>query len=295
MNAILISTVVLLFTMQSFLCKIFTDSYPGKRSLAAPVFTVVSGAIVAMISFAFAGFAFSPKPLTLLLALMNAVALFGYDFFIVKSSQSGPYSIVMVFSIAGGITIPSVAAVFAFNETLSVIQIISLLVIFASVWLITQKEEAQDEKQKVSPIFIFFCFGLAVSNGLYGMFLDVQQRLTGSSDRDELVALTFIGATVISAVQLLITERKGFATALKQTKKSFIFLMICSVISALAVNLMVYIIPLVNVTLLYTLDNSGTLLLSLLCSCIFFKEKLSVRNIIGCAIMCAGLVCISLF
>lgn len=295
MNAILISTVVLLYTMQSFLCKIFTDSYPGHKRLAAPVFTVASGMIVAVLSFAFAGFSFSAKPLTIVLGLVNAVAIFGYDYFIIKSSQSGPYSVMMVFSIAGGITIPSVVAALAFKDSLSIIQIISILVIFVSVWLISQKDSEKNEKQKVSPLFIFLCVGLAIANGVYGMLLDVQQRLTGSSEREELVALTFLGAAIISVVQLLITEGKGIIPAMKQTKKSFVFLMVCSVISALAINLMVYIIPLVNVTLLYTFDNSGVMLLSVLCSCIFFKERLSVRNIVGCAVMCAALVCLALF
>lgn len=79
-----------------------------------------------------------------------------------------------------------------------------------------------------------------------------------------------------------------------QSKKSFIYLLSCSVIIALAINLMVYILPLLNITVLYTFNNAGVLLLSVLFSCIFFKEKLSVLNWIGCTAMCLALIGISI-
>ena len=67
-------------------------------------------------------------------------------------------------------------------------------------------------------------------------------------------------------------------------------------VAALAINLLVIILEIIeSPTLLYTFDNAGVMLMSVLLSAIVFKEKLSKVNVIGCVIMCIGLVCMSLF
>lgn len=290
-NALLIAAMILLYTAQSLLCKKYSDNYPGKAHMASPVFTIVSGFTVVIVSFLVSGFSFSAAPLTLLLGAVNAVTLFGYNHALIKASQLGPYSVVMTFSIAGGISVPAIVAYFAFGDTLSPIKIISILVVFISVYLISHKTEDSATNKK----FFLSCLLLGVCNGAYGVFLDVQQRLTGSGEKEEMVALTYGVAVVISLISLFITDRKEVIPAMKQTKKSLFFLIACSLVVAGAINLLVYIIPHVNVTILYTLDNAGVLLLSVLFSCMFFKEKLSPLNIVGCVTMCAALVCVSLF
>ena len=49
MSALLIALLILLYTLQSFLCKLYTDKYPGDDDMASSVFTVVSGLTVAII------------------------------------------------------------------------------------------------------------------------------------------------------------------------------------------------------------------------------------------------------
>ncbi len=295
MSILLTILVIVLYTMQSFLCKKYTDNYPGDEKAAPKVFTIISASLVAVITFAFSGFVFSAKPLTVLLGLINAFCLFGYNYFIVKSSQHGPYSVLIVFSTAGGIIIPAVVAAFAFDEKLSPIQIASIAVIFVAVWLISQKESDRDEKQRVTKLFIILCLGLAICNGAYGMLLDIQQRLTGSAEKEEMVAITFLGAALLSLISMIITDVKSVLPSMKQSKASLIYLLSYSIVAALAINVMVYVFHFINIAVFYTFDNSGVMLLSVLCSYVFFKEKLSMRNIMGCALMCAGLICLSVF
>ena len=47
--------------------------------------------------------------------------------------------------------------------------------------------------------------------------------------------------------------------------------------------------------LVYTFDNAGVMVASVLASVIFLKEKLSLKNIIGCVIMCTALICFAVF
>lgn len=285
---------ILLYTLQSFLCKLYTDKYPGDEDMASSVFTVVSGLIVAIISFGFAGFSFTVHPLTALLAVLNAIALYGYNICIIKASQTGPYSILMVFSIAGGIIIPSIVDCIFFDGTLSPLQIIAVLVIFVSVYMMSKKKEDSGFDSKKALPFFIACSFLAICNGIYGTFLNVQQQLTGEEQKEAMVALMFLSAAVISVVTTLPRKGGKFISAFRQSRASCIYLIACSIVSALAINVMVLVLPHVNLTVLYTFDNSGVMLLSVFASWLFFKEKLSVLNIIGCLTMCAGLVAITL-
>jgi len=300
MSGFLIAFIVLLYTFQSFICKKYSDNYPGDPNVSSTIFTIVSGLTVALVSFAVSGFSFSAGWLTVLLALINGIALFGYNTFLIKASQSGSYSVLMVCNLAGGIIVPSVVAIACFGDTLTWIQVVSVLAIFAAVYMMSIKKtdggngdtEALQNNKLLFPIF---CLLLAVCNGTYGSLHDAQQRLIGTAEREEMVALTYIFAVLFSAVQLGVQKRKTFLSSFKQTKASLVFLIICSLIVATAVNLLVYLIPLVNITVLYTFDNAGVMLLSVLLSCIFFKEKLSPANVIGCIIMAAAFVCLSVF
>lgn len=293
-SAILIFVIILLYTLQSFLCKLYTDRYPGKSSLASSIFTVVSGCIIALISLAFAGFRLTVEPMTVFFGVLNAVILYGYNICMAKASQTGSYSILMVFMIAGGIVIPGIVAFFAFGDALSVWQILSMLVIFVSVYLVSYKKDENAAQvsggKAMKLIFFLSCFGLALTNGLYGTLLDVQQRVTGVEQKGTMLITTFVSAVLISSVGMLMRERRGFFRAFRQTGSSLFFLVLCSICAGLAINLLVLALPLINVTVLYTFDNSGVMLLSVLASCIFFKEKLSPLNTIGCITMCAGLV-----
>ncbi len=285
-NALLIAALIMVYTFQSFFSKTYSDNYPGHPSASCWVFTIVTGLTVAVVTFAANGFHFEAHWPTILLGVLNATVLILYDLFMIRGAVTGPYSILMVFMLSGGILIPAFTDMF-FGNYPSIWQWVSIALIIISLYLVSQKKG----EQKITGIsFFLYCFGLFIANGLYGSLFNIQQNLTGEVEKDEMVTISFLLAAVGAAVVLLILRGKNFFADFKQNKKSGTFLVICSGIKAGAVNLLVFILPLVNVTVLYTLDNAGVLLLSVLGSFIFFKEKLSVTNLIGCALTALGLV-----
>ena len=289
--------------MQSLFTRLYTDYYPGDKSLTTPVFAVVCGLIVTAVSFIFSGFTFSCGWFTVLLGVLNAFVLYGYDAFIIKASTTGPYSILMTFSLSGGIIIPALVSwVSNFKENFSFVQLFAIVIIFISVFMITSKKEDAENKEELKKhrtFFLIICSLLGLANGLYGVLLNLQQELTGefdlagnlisASEKEEMVVITFIGAAVISLVQLLVKEKKNTLKAFKQTKLSLTFLLLSAAVSALAINALVIALEGVNETVVYTFDNAGVLLLSAIASAVFFKEKLSKLNIAGCLLVSVGL------
>ena len=296
-NYLLIALMIIVSTTQSILTRFYSTSYPGRSDLSAPVFTIVSGFTLAFVTFCLGLFRFEATSPTILLGFANALILVLYNTSILKASATGPYSITIVFMIAGGIIIPS-AVSFCFGDTEGYwVKVIAIIAVLISVYLISKKGgESYSDKRK----FFWACLGLAIGNGVYGSILDVHQRLTtpadmiSSPEREEILIITYAGAALISALILLLREKKNFVGAMKQSKISLAYLLTASVTITAAVNLVVYTLGMVDTTILFTFDNSCVFLLSVLFSCAVFKEKLTRTNIIGCISLCLSLLVMSL-
>lgn len=289
---ILLVLLILFYSFQSFFCKKYSQHYPGKENLSSPVFTVVCASVVFLFSFLMTGFSFSASPLTILFSLICGLSLFMYNTTLINSSANGPYSILMVFNLSGGIIIPAISASL-FGDKITIIKIIGIGIVVFSVYLISKKD---DDTFKDKKKFFIFSLLLNISNGVYGAMLSVQQRVTGIAEKEEMVALSYLFAVIFSSIILLVKEKKNVLKHFKQTKKSLIYLLICSLITALAISVLAYLISTgFDLTLLYTLDNACVLLMSVLISVAIFKEKLSKINILGCIILCITLVVMTMF
>lgn len=286
----MIGVLILLYTAQSLLSREYSAHYPGKSEVASPVFTVVSGLTTTVVSLFVCGFRFDASPLTVLLGLTNAAAIVAYNDFLIRASQKGAYSILMIFGTTGGILIPAFGAHFLLSEKLTVLKVICMLGAIIAAYFISQKD---DEKTKPTKSFLMLCFLLALANGVYSLLLALQGEWTGAEEKAEMVAITFFCASVVSAVMLFCKTKKDFLPSFKQTRTSLIYLIAASLVVATAVHMLTFVLELIDTAVLYTFDTSGVLLLSLICSCVFFKEKMNRKNIIGMVLMIISLLAMS--
>lgn len=285
----LMGVMILMYTLQSLLTRKYSDHYPGRPDMASPVFTIVSGIAVAAVTFVIClcEGGFSVQLATVILGVVNALTLLSYNTCLIRASQEGPYSILMIFLIAGGIIVPTVEESIATKSRPSWIALACILVILISVYLVSSKK---DEDMKGSRRFFLLCTGLGLANGVYGMLLNMQQRMTGVAEKNEMIAITYLGAAILSAIVLAVGAKKEFGKTFRQTGKSTFYLLTSAATVVAAIHLLTTLISRMDITLLYTFDNASVLLLSVLCSAVFFKEKMSAKNIAGCVTMCAALV-----
>ena len=287
-----IAIMIAFYVFQNFFCKLFSSSYPGEASHTTSVLTVIAGVVVAVVSFFFSGMRFDSQPLTVILGIVNAFVFYGYNYFFLKCSANGPYSVLMVFAIFGGIVFPSAAKWIGFNEPMTGPAICFLILVMISVYLMSKKPDDANGNSsgKITPKFIALCAGLCVCNGLYNIILVLQQEFTGEAEKEELVMITFLGASVISLLSLIF-GKTNLKKALAQTKKSALHLVLYALSSALAINSLVIILLLdINTGVLYTIQSASIMLFSVLLSMICFKEKLTKMNTVGCILMTIGLV-----
>lgn len=292
-----LALIILLYTFQNFFCKKFSLSYNGDSKDTTPVFTTVGGFVVVLVSFVFAGCRFSAQPMTIILGVVNAAALYFYNDFFLKGSLCGPYSVLTVFAVFGGITMPAAVKWIGFDEKMTGPAMCFVAIIMVAVYLMSVKptDESEAVTNKITPKFLLFSVGMFITNGCYASVLALQQELTGESEKEELIIVTFGLSMIVSVIKLLVGGKRQ-QNPFKMSKKAFLNLMVYALSAAFAINSLVIILLLdIDVGVILAVQNAGVMLLSVIFSVIFFKEKMTRMNIVGSVLMAIGLVGITVF
>lgn len=290
MSTILIMVIILLYSFQTLFCKLFTDRYPGKATLASPVFCILESLFITVFTWIWVGFKFEVSAGTLLIGVANAAALWVYNTTLIKAGSLGSYAFMNVMMLFGGILLPIIYSIIALNEQPTLLQGIGIVLMLGACVLLNLKEM---KKKATSAAYYIFCILLFIANGVYGILLKVQS-VYNEAQSNEMVMITYGMMGVIALVQLIMQEKKNTLSAFKFNVKCVIPLAACLLSAGLAINMVVLILPLVDASVFYTVDNGGVLMLSAIYSVLFFKEKPTVSNVIGILLAVASITMLSL-
>jgi len=292
MTALLVTVMTVLFSFQSLFCKMFSEKYESSSAaMTSTVFSIAYGAFAGIATLLIAGLRFAPSPITLFCGVANAVTLLVYNTAMIQASRSGSYSFQMICMLFGAIVLQLVFGVVFQGESLSAMQLIAIVLMLISFVLINLKGLSLKGSSKK---FLFWCAALFFSNGIYSILMNLQQQQMNGAQRNEMIILSYLGMAVMYAILQLFKDRKALVQGFKIPKKPFRYLIICCVCATTAVHMLVYILTLVDATILYTIDNGGVLMLSVIYSCILFKEKLSKMQLLGILMAIASIIMLSL-
>lgn len=135
---------------------------------------------------------------------------------------------------------------------------------------------------------------LFVSNGIYGILMDGQQKVMQQTQRSEMIIITFLFSALISAVYLSATQKKQTLTVFQMNGKNWLYALGSSACAALAINILMLTLRLVPASVLYTVNNGGVLILCALSGAVIFHDKLEKHMILGIGITILGLVLLSI-
>ena len=147
-----------------------------------------------------------------------------------------------------------------------------------------------EKNKKTNRMFYVYCALLFLANGAYGAFFNAQQKLLNEAERTEMIILTFLPSAVMGLILVMTKAKKGALSCFKQTRLSTLHLILCCISATVAINLLVYIMSLVDVAVLFTVENGGVLIMSALYAAFLFKEKLTLPKIIGLVIAVISMV-----
>ncbi len=290
LTVLLIAGIVLLYSFQTLFCKLYTDRYPGRPELASPVFGVLEGAAILIVTLAFNGFAFHASLSTVVLGVLNAAVLFGYNTSLIAAGKRGSYAFMNVLMLFGGILVPMIYSSVKLGETPTAVQFLAILAMLVSFVLMNFEDI---RLKNTPPVYYVLCGALFLFNGLYGTLLKMQSAYHGD-ESGEMVAITFGLMGVIALVQLAVKEKGKTFEAFRFDKRCVPPLIVCLASAALAVNGLVYVLPLIPAPVLYTVENGGVLLLSALYSVFLFREKTSAVKWAGIALAAASITALSI-
>ena len=285
--ALILFGLVILFSFQSLFCRLYTSSHGGAGAIP---FAVGYAGIVGVCTLAAGGFAYSPARATILLGLLNAAMILLFNLSMVRAGNLGSYAFMMVCMLSGGILVPMVYDVFYVGERLSPLGyagVAGMLIAF----VIMNLDGFKGEK---SGKYLLWCALLFVVNGCYGILMHLQQLLMKGAERSEMIVTTFLGMAVLTTVFELLFNRKKYIEEFRMSRKSLLYLLISSVCATLAVNVLLFLMRKINLTVLNVVNNGGVLALSAIYAFVIFKEKPAPRIVVGIAIACASIVLLSL-
>lgn len=107
------------------------------------------------------------------------------------------------------------------------------------------------------------------------------QTIYQNEEKQSMIMITFALMGLIASINLINAEKENTLQAFKLNSKCLPALIFCLISATLAINLLMYILPLIDTAILYTVQNGGVLILSSLYSVFLFKERLCFKKIIG--------------
>ena len=304
MEYLLILPVILLYSFQGIFMKIYSNHYTPNAEDSSTVYSVINGLFVALCTLVFRfvmrGFGFNLTPTVVILAAVNVAALFFFNKALVEASARGPYAMVSIFMLSGGIVIPLAVSLF-YGESLNLTRYIGIAVMFAAFVLLCYERGEQTEKK---PGFYLYCIALAVANGIYGTILTLEKTYEEGVNNDELIILTYFFTAVVSVVLLFIktkrapaistdseekpaTEQPRFIDSFRLNGRAVAFALGASTCTAIGINLLALCLQYINVGVLYTMENGGVMVASALLALVLFREKINLQKWIG-IIVAAG-------
>jgi len=284
---LLLVVTVLLYSGQSLFLRLYNASRDGAGEMQ---FTAFYGVFAGLCTLALNRFAFAPSTATVLLGLLNAAVLVTYNVSMSRAGGLGSYAFMMICVLSGGILVPMVYDAFYLGSSFSGLQYAAVALMLIS-FVIMNLDGLREKK---SGRYLNWCLILFFANGAYGVLMSLQQTMMEFTQRNEMIITTFLGSGLITAAMAMIRSPRGFISGFRMGGRSVLMMCLSAVCATVAVNLYLYVMPYINLTVLNVVDNGGVLAVSAVLAFVVFHEKPAVRTIAGILLACASIVMLCL-
>ena len=263
--------------------KVGVNIQSTKMLAASNSISFLTAALVALI---FGGFNFSAllniSPYSFVLALFFAISLVTtYLAQIRAMSLSNASTTSLIYSC--GFLIPIFFSYFAYNETVSIVQVVSIVFLILSLVLIINPQKSE----KISLKWVLLSVLAACGSGTTAVLQKVHQRSLFANEFPSLLTFAFTFAAAFLFVISLFLKREESEPKLSSRNA------VTSVLSGTfvgALNMLnISLAGKIPAVILFPIYNIGSTILSSVICAVMFKEKTNRRQIIG---VCIGLVAI---
>lgn len=293
MDYILVGIATLLLAFE-FACSKKYQINEGTDISSGLKFNALSGILTVIVFFALSGFRFEFSLFSLIMAFAMATCAAVYSIIGFRVLKMGNMSVYSMFLMSGGMLLPYIFGLAFLGETINPFRIVGIIVILVAVIL------SNFGKMSFKPSLLLLCLCVFLLNGCVSIISKCHQandQLEIIRDFEAVSSTAFVmysglGKFVLSSVALLFCKKPKNAVPKKKTffasRLSFLIILGAAAIGGVSYMLQLIGAKTLPATVLYPMVTGGSIIFSSLSGLIFFKEKLSVFQIISVTLAFAG-------
>ncbi len=225
---------------------------------------------------------------SIILAILMAAASTTYGLIGFRIMEKGNLGVYMLFLMSGGMAVPYFYGIWFLGETPSLISTIAFILIIASTFISNFEKGKVEKKQLLLCLIVFFLNGIVSTVGKIHQVNPVSQWVTPSYFTFLTTSIRIVGCLIALAFcgKIDSAEKQG------KVKINFKPILWIIVVSA-AIDSACYMLQLVGAsnlpaTVMYPLQNGGTVVLTALAAYIFFHDKQTKKQLIGTGVALIG-------
>lgn len=231
--------------------------------------------------------------LTFTFAFMSGISLFVCSAFGIYSVKFGTVSLNSMFSTAG-MLIPILAGLFFFNQPISPMQWAGLVLFFAAVYLLIQSSKKIYNGFSLKAFFLLM--GSLVFNGTTMLSQQLFTRYVPNGDVSVFSLISFSVPAVLGFLVFSFMPKKYKENNETKISKSLILCAFALAGAVFVINQLATLsTALVPPVILFTLINGGETIISTIVAAVVYKEKLSVKSVIGVLLGITSFIIIKAF
>lgn len=231
--------------------------------------------------------------LTVLIASISGIMLVVSSVCGLYAVKSGTMALSSMFSTAG-LIVPCIAGIFLYNDYMSVMQWVGVALFLASSYLLIGASKKLNAKFSLKTVILLV--GCLLSDGavmlLQTMFV---REVNGGS----VTAFSFLSFVIPALILLLIMggfKIKAPAESKEKLPKKLVIFATVSAAALFAVNQLATIAAgTVEPVILFTFINGGNTIIAAIMAAALFKEKLTVKSVLGILIGVGALIIVKAF
>lgn len=281
---------VVCYTGQTFFNKLFSTHYKGPESATTPVYAVLYGVLVGVVTLFLVRFQMSPSKGTVLLGCINGIVLFLYNFGMIHASRTGPYAFQSIVMLFGSIVVCLLFSAAYWGDRLTLLQMVGIAVMLVAFVVLNG---GGINFQGVKKGYFFWVASLFFTNGIYGVLMDAQQRVY-PQERNEMIVITFFASGIVSLFYLLTVQRGRWVQAFRMGRYAWGFAVGSGLCAAFAVYTLMVLLAYIPGYILYTVCNGSVLVLSALLCRIVLKESMTKMTVAGVLLSAVSITLLSL-
>lgn len=221
-----------------------------------------------------------PGQTTLILSFLFAIATVLYQLLFILAINKGPVSLSVL--IANFSVLPVTVYGLVCGEAAKSTRIIGLTLVLISLVLNTRRE-----KKKAGFTWILTATGAALCSGLGMIILRIHQSTSYAAERNVFLFYGYLFAAVLSVLLVLLFKNKA---SLKINKKFITLGFAGGIVLAGYQFVLIWLSGLLDATFMYPLISGFTLLFNFIFSAVFFKEKLTPKQIAAAVLGTAAIL-----